>query len=291
MKKIIITACIIFALGVAAIGVGMDVRTASSGQVRGKGTAYSNLVDEGTQQEVKELLSNAGVLEGTIQTFLDWVNDFNERVGKENLAAEGFTSLSEGEQADYSNVYLKTRYLDSGYMQMDPNCRLTSYLLFHDFVKTGTMDEEVNNYLMFDEFAIENDPVYEPLQANEDEFLTLFNSVEVEEGSKFEDHVKAIQAAWEQRKISFEENENMKFVAIFIHDPFENLRFVGHAGLLINSGDCVYFLEKCSSGQPYQLTRFETADDFKQYLFAKGEFNGDGTEDEPIIMVNDVVLS
>ena len=251
---------------------------------------YSNLVDDKTQKEVEQILLKLGVSEQSVDTFIEWVKDFNSKVGRPMAFKEGFTG-SDAAQVDYGDVILDTGNSDSDNLQMDTNCRLAAYLLFRDFVNTDTKIDEPDNYLMFDIEAINTDDKYKFIKEEPDKFNAIFNPVLVDKGTDVSKHEKQIQEEWQKRGISFKENTDISLITVFMHDPYENKRFVGHTGVLIKENDDLLFIEKYGPYLPYQCTKFSSEQEVVDYLLSRKDFYGDGTEARPIIMKNNVVIS
>ncbi len=251
---------------------------------------YSNLVDLKTQEEVKEKLIAAGIPQDSADIYMDWAQDFNSRVGDVKAFKDGFTKADLAE-IDYQDVFLEQRELENGDLQMDPNCRMTGFLLMKDMITVGSKIEQYDNYLMFDMEAIENDPRYEVLKKQKDKFVTLLNPIEVTEGSTYDEHVEKIQEEWEKRGIEFEEKDKISFITLFVHENYENKRFVGHLGVLLQEDEGVLFVEKIASDEPYQTTKFASEEDLVKYLLSRADLYGDGTEEKPIIMKNKTVIS
>lgn len=250
---------------------------------------YSNLVDEKTQQEVKETLLLAGASEENVTTFFELVNDFNTRVGEVNTFKEGFTE-AEQSAVNYDDVLLEDIVLENGDMHMDANCRLTSYILMQDMIEVGVEMDDYDNYLMFDMEAVLYDPRYESVKDSMKKFITLFNPIDVAEGTKYDEHIELIQQELDRREITFEENDNISLITLYLHDPYEHKRFVGHAGVLIQENDGFLFIEKYSFGTPYQVTRFDSQQALVYYLLNRKDISGDDMEEAPIIMKNKVQI-
>lgn len=250
---------------------------------------YSNLVDSKTQEEVKAKLLEAGVSEVSINTFLEWVNDFNNRVGTVKAFKDGFT-VANISSIDYGDVILEPNKLQNGDLQIDANCRVTAYLLFKDFVEVGAYTDKYDNYLMFDMEAINNDPKYKDIKESKDKFVALFDPVLVDAGTDDKEHIERIQEEWKKRNINFKNDDKISLITLFLHDQYENKRFVGHTGVLIQDGDGLLFVEKYAPESPYQCTKFNAEQEVVDYLLSREDIYGDDTEGKPIVMKNNIVI-
>lgn len=141
-------------------------------------------------------------------------------------------------------------------------------------------------------FDIEAIDTVQELHLNEDEranFITLFNQISVEGTSTLEEHEKKIKEAWEERKIEIS-TDTVSLICIYLHSPEDNVRFVGHAGVLSETDNGLLFIEKYSSLDPFQATYFQNKESLKQYLLSRSDLYGDTTELDPIITENGDII-
>lgn len=248
---------------------------------------YTNLVDQKTQQEIKNELITAGIQEETADQFINWVNEYNKSVTSADVLQAGYQSVNQS-PVDYSKVYINEEYREDGTLMLGMNCRLTSYLLFQQFIETKQELASYDPYLMFDVEAIEMEKRFETF--NKEKFITIFEPVTVEADSTLEDHIDAIAAAWKGRGISIQDNEKVSLITMYLHDNYENKRFVGHAGILLDTEDGLLLLEKYGWNEPFQATKFENEDDMVNYLLSRPDLIGDGSEEAVIVMKNDTVI-
>lgn len=248
---------------------------------------YTNLVDQATQQEVKNQLITAGIQEETANEFIEWVNEYNNNVISVDALQAGYQSVNQS-PVDYSDVYINEEFREDGTLMLGINCRLTSYLLFQQFIEAKQELDSYDPYLMFDVEAIEMDKRYETF--NKEKFITIFEPVTVEANSTLEDHIDAIAAAWKSRGISIKDNGKVSLITMYLHDNYEDKRFVGHAGILLEAEDELLLIEKYGPNEPFQATKFESENDMVNYLLSRPDLIGDGSEEAVIVMKNDTVI-
>ncbi len=248
---------------------------------------YTNLLDQATQKEVTNQLITAGIQEDTANEFIDWVNEYNNNVTSADVLQAGYQSVNHS-PVDYSEVYINEEYREDGTLMLGMNCRLTSYLLFQQFIETKQELASYDPYLMFDVEAIEMEKRFETF--NKEKFITIFEPVTVEADSTLEDHIDAIAAAWKSRGISIQDNGEVSLITMYLHDNYENKRFVGHAGILLDTEDELLLIEKYGWNEPFQATKFESEDDMVKYLLSRPDLIGDGSEEAVIVMKNDTVI-
>lgn len=249
---------------------------------------YSNLVDPSAQKEVAELLERHGISKEQTDTLVAWADDFNSRVTTAPLP-EGFRTMGEAGM-DYQGLIIQNKEAGDGLIAPEANCRLTSYLLMKDWIHTNGKHEDNDAFLMFDLEAIDT---YEPFYLNEEErrdFVSLFSCVPVDGTSTVEEHLNCIQEAWKERAVSID-GEGISLITVYLHFPPEEIRFVGHTGVLLETEDGVLFVEKYGPQFPFQATKFHDREELKRYLLGRADLYGDETELSPIVMENEQVLS
>lgn len=262
-------------------------------QIEKEGLTYSNLVDADTQQEVAAQLKKAGVSEERTEEFIKWVNEFNDNVKNAASYQNGFTYIKD-EQIDYSGIELLKEFEEDGSQIIDENCRLTAFLLFEQFIEAKNLTSEYDPYLMFDIEAVEEEERFQLFRDNVDKFVTMFNPVKVDKDNSLEDDMKAIKNAWNERGIKLTNGKEISLITLYLHDNLDsenNLRFVGHTGVLLEEGGQLMFIEKYGWLTPFQVTKFADQDALVKYLLGRGDLVGDGTERDVIVMKNDKVIS
>ena len=248
---------------------------------------YVNLTDDATRQEVAEALLAHGVSQPQVDTLLTWSADFNAAVPAGTLP-EGFAALPEN-GADYSGVFLDDAAATYDYLQW-LNCRLTAFQLVKDHLHTAGNGNDLDIWLMFDMEAIDTLPQYQLTEEERANFVTLFNQVDVSGASSVEEHEEKIQAAWQQRDIQLT-GDGLSLICVYLHAPEDQVRFVGHTGVLLETAQELLFVEKWGPAAPFQVTRFPDRAALKQYLLARPDLYGDETELPPIVTENGAALA
>ena len=107
-------------------------------------------------------------------------------------------------------------------------------------------------------------------------------------------HVQTIQKDWQERKIAFAESEKCSLITVWFHDRWsetENELSIGHAGVLLNCDDGLYFVEKLAFQEPYQVTKFQNREELQQYLLKKYDTAWGQDTAHPFVMENDHPLN
>ena len=280
----------IAAMMIVVAAVGMIGCSKKQRETQEQNATYSNLVDVESQKGIEKELLEAGVSEESVRIFLEWVQAYNANVKSASAFGEGYQEMVTP-TVDYNDVYLKEEYKEDGSMIMDMNCRLTAFLLYREFLTVTSQTDEYDPYLMFDMEEMENEEHFKEIRKEKDKFIGFFNPVDVEENTNIENHIQAIQDAWRDRGVQLAENEKMALITMYLHDQYENKRFVGHTGVALYQENGVVFVEKYGFNQPFQITRFADEEAMVQYLLSRPDLVGDGTEEPVIVMKNSTVIS
>ncbi len=248
---------------------------------------YSNLTDPSAQKEVADLLAEHGVTKEQTDTLLSWADDFNGRVTSSPLP-EGFLPLKDTKTA-YSGLTIKSKEADDGSLYPEANCRLASYLLIKNLLHTNGTHIDNDTVLMFDVEAIDTYAPFSLKEEERDPFLSLFSWVPLDGADTVEAHLERIQNTWKERALSIKGN-GISLITVYLHLPFDDVRFVGHTGVLLDTEGALLFVEKYGPQLPFQATKFHNRDELKQYLLARTDLYGDETELPPIVLENDQPL-
>ncbi|MBQ6568995.1 MAG: DUF4300 family protein, partial [Clostridia bacterium] len=140
-------------------------------------------------------------------------------------------------------------------------------------------------YLMMDLDAVENEPRYSILKDDLAEFTTLFGEMEIPAGSL----AYALPHNWKACGIHLD-SENVSLISVVIEDTMSQTAFVGHAGLLIDMGDRLLFVEKLAFEQPYQATELSDIDELVKMLSSRPEYFAEEGKEPSVICLNDEVI-
>ena len=121
-------------------------------------------------------------------------------------------------------------------------------------------------------------------------FAALFNWVPLEGADSEEAHLEKIRQAWQDREIRINAAEGVSLITVYLHSSFDDARFVGHTGVLLEEEDGLLFVEKYGPAAPFQATRFEDRAQLKAYLLARPDLYGEEEELAPIVLENGAVM-
>lgn len=247
-----------------------------------KDIMYSNMQDTKSREEVFSELKKHNVSDNQINKLNEWMDYFNSYV-KDGLLSNGFKKM-DGNLVDYSTLELKD--MPSYYV----NCRLTSFMIMKNALTTNCKPDDSDTYLMLDLDAIDTD---KPISMTEQEklnYTTLFNWIPLDDAKTLEQHEKKIETALKDRDIKIDESKGLSIINIYVHSTFDNVRFVGHTGVLMDTNDGLLFVEKYGPDTPFQATKFHNREELKKYLLARPDLYGEKDEVAPIITENNKVI-
>lgn len=253
-----------------------------------KNLTYSNLIDEDTQNEVKNILIENNITKEQADYFIELVKDYNDKSSLEDMktSKSNFTTINTP-QVPYEEGKLAEIWDYNEVMYVDFNCRLTSFILYKNLIRADENYNYDDYNLMFDLDTIQNNPMSKFSDDEVTKFKALYASIPVENTEDVSKLYETIVSEWKERKISFEENKNVSMINVYLHSPEDSIVFVGHAGISIKTKDGILFVEKYAPSLPYQVSKFKDSNELKAYLMNRLDVNtSDNGAAKPIIMEN-----
>ena len=170
------------------------------------------------------------------------------------------------------------------------NCRIVSYDLMKDAIDIGKVDTRNSDWMVFDENALEYNPIEVFTKEEHQGFKTLFSSVPAELTKDISLHLENVKEDWKSKEIEFSDSDKRSIISVFFHDE-EGYLFIGHMGVLIPNQDGeLLFIEKLSFHQPYQAVKFDNRTELNDYLMNKYDISWGQETAKPFIMENDQLL-
>lgn len=251
-------------------------------EAESKDILYSNMKDKESRQEVFTELKKHDVSDYQLNKLSQWMDDFNPYVADGQLS-NGFEKMK-GDLVDYSNLELKD--MPSYYV----NCRLTSFMIMRNALNTNCKPDDSDTYLMLDLDAVDTDKQIAMTKEDKLQYATLFNWVKLGNAKTLTQHIRKIESALKERDVYIDNSKGMSLINVYIHSTFDNARFVGHTGVLVQADDGLLFVEKYGPDTPFQATKFNNRSELKKYLLARPDLYGEKTELAPIITENTKVM-
>ena len=214
-----------------------------------------------------------------VDTFQEWVADFADSAGK-NAQLQDAWSDPEELKADAGSCM---DGWEQNHDYSDADCRMTAFLLLDGILRAESTEENYEGtYLMFDTEAIDNVDRYSILKEKRDMFTTLYGEKSVTDDKHPE---AAFSDSWKQYGVTVD-SDRISLLSIVIHDPYSDVVFVGHTGILIKYSDSYLFVEKIAFEQPYQATKVHTMDELLSILSLRPEYFGEEGEAGPFVYNN-----
>ena len=259
-----------------------DNNISTENQVEKFPVTLSNIASKEMQDEIKTLLINNNINEENADRYIKYINDFNERVKDKTLLKEEFVTV-DSMSGLYNSIILEDRIAEDGSIFGEINCRLASFELFKEFVSTKG-EIQVDNYLIFDIEAIENNPIISFTDEDKKKYINLFNPIDIGNVKDTNEIVKLIKEELNKREVKIDNQGNVSLINIYMNDEIENKMFVGHSVVMIENANEYLIIEKLSPMDPFQISKFSSREDVKKYLLSRNDIYG--SDINPIVLIN-----
>lgn len=256
---------------------------------------YSNMIDKKTQNQVKNVLEENRVDKKDIDIFIKSVRSYNKLQIKilqdnVNISKSGYSSINT-KQVPYNLDKLQDNWMEKFPNYMDVNCRITAFRLFKDFINSKEKFTGDSIDLSIDLDTIMNNRDAKFSSKDVEKFINFFSAIPTQDTDDINKNAEQIKKEWKKRKISFKDNKNMSIISGFLRYPETKNVFIGHTGICIKTDKDILFMEKYGSTSPYQVTKFKSKKDVKNYMFNRLKMSeGDVELLDPIIMENDKLM-
>lgn len=252
---------------------------------------YSNLIDTSVQKQLAEIMNSADISPMRQQVFFDHVNQFNNTVSSEGMAA-GF-EVKQVTEEKYDPYAMQEEW-DAAYPDfMGYNCRITAFGLFGDHMTIAADAETREDMILMDMASLEEDSSAMQNDKDMDRFRVLYSTVPTDDTKDVSVHVENLRSDWQNRGIVFDNNPDVSLISVVFHDAWdgENQLFIGHTGVLFQVSETeLYFVEKIAFQEPYQLTIFNNRTELNDYLMTKYDTGTGQPTAAPFIMENDELM-
>ena len=252
---------------------------------------YSNLIDTSVQKQLAEIMNSADISPMRQQVFFDHVNQFNNTVSSEGMAA-GF-EVKQVTEEKYDPYAMQEEW-DAAYPDfMGYNCRITAFGLFGDHMTIAADAETREDMILMDMASLEEDSSAMQNDKDMDRFRVLYSTVPTDDTKDVSVHVENLRSDWNNRGIVFDNNPDVSLISVVFHDAWdgENQLFIGHTGVLFQVSETeLYFVEKIAFQEPYQLTVFNNRTELNDYLMTKYDTGTGQPTAAPFIMENDELM-
>lgn len=228
---------------------------------------YNYLNSEYVLNFTLNLLVDEGIPMGDIRAWKDKVERYNERIEMYDRSGSGWRASNNAE--DFS----EESRVENGVV----NCRMSLFILVRSLIMvTNEIVPEATSDNIKSEIERMNGLLPEPMTAVEEAaYESLFDPLRFEprtlEPGVASDVLKQYLARWREAGLQFPSNCNLKIVQAIVIEPESGIAFCDHAGLMIMSGERVYFIEKISFLSPFVVTAFDSEPEFVDYFYSTYE--------------------
>lgn len=249
---------------------------------------YSNLTEDTVRFDLDSLMRSAGISDHHRTVFFDHVDQINALLKPEQLT-NGFSPLGEKK---YDANALQSAWMASYPDFLGYNCRITAFSLFAESFLAMPEDVKVldDNMVLLDLEALQNDS---SADISLQKYRAFYSNVPTEMTKDVSVHAKTLSQSWHDRGIEFIDDPAARLISVVFHAEGEpqSYLFVAHAGILLPTPDGdLWFVEKLSFQEPYQVVQFQNREQLSQYLMKMYDLDQNQPVAKPFIMENDVLM-
>lgn len=231
---------------------------------------YSNIVDNGTQTFVTDLLSRNGVEKKNIDCFFKWVNDFYN--GYKNIADDGWVT-AKLKNFGYDDDTMKKHWDSKKRENWDINCRVAALILTKDSTSLNNNFDE-----LFFKGVLSTDE-------EKEEYYTLYSSFKISDINKHE-IVNEIVARRQKYGINFDDESSVKLLCMYSISSESLYVEHSHAAVVVKDDNDYYLIEKYNPKFPYQISKFKSQDDLITYILDRRNLDERFDIQDFLIMIN-----
>lgn len=225
----------------------------SCGRATKQEIIYSNLAGESSQKEIRELLFQKMNHPPAIQTYFEYVEDINQRAI--SPLVDEFTILNKS-SISYSDFVFQTSD------NLEINSRIAAYILLGNEIDVEGDCDLKDSYIV-DDISFLNNSLQASTEEIED-YACIYSTIPV--SNDLGEHIASINSFFETIDLEVSEDHTISLIRIYVHNPSKHLRYIEHAGVLVEKFNDLVFLEKYGSNYPFQVTKFDNRTQLIHYL-------------------------
>lgn len=253
---------------------------------------YSNLTDEKSKKDVKDLMEKSSLGKNNIERFFKQVDFFNSNIDKTLLASKDYQKSNQIPEYDVDKMQdsLFNKYPEFAGV----NCRITTFGLVSDKIQIKNKEKSNLSAIEIDNSSFKNPPV-PTLEGSEiEKFNKFYSAIKTDNTGDSKIHLEKINNFWKENGVSFPKSDKFSIISVFVFsslDENDNELFIGHTGILFTLDDNRFLLvEKLAFTSPYQSIVFENKKDLYDYLMKMYDFSSEAYPAKPLIFENDNLL-
>ena len=258
-----------------------------------KEISFSNIIENKEVDLLSTLFKESNISQKNGDKILSSINDYNDTIGVDLLNKNGIIDLSSA-IPQYDDVKIDEMWLKKNDMFIGYNCRITAFQLMKDFITVEDISKsnESSIFMDLDALNYSKDNYFSKDEMNK--FKAIYSTIETTSSKDFNEQFKIQKDYWDSIGVKFNENNKMSLISVYLHNHFsenENELIIGHTGILFNTEDGYIFFEKLSFQLPYQMIRFNSKKELKQYLMSSYDIDTTGECSKPFILENNHLLN
>lgn len=258
-----------------------------------KEISFSNIIEKKDVDLLSTLFKESNISQKNGDKILSSIKDYNDTIGVDLLNKDGIIDLSSA-IPKYDDVKIDEMWLKKNDMFIGYNCRITAFQLMKDFITVEDISKSNDSSIFMDLDALNysKDNYFSKDEMNK--FKAIYSTIETTSSKDFNEQFKIQKDYWDSIGVKFNENNKISLISVYLHNHFsenENELIIGHTGILFNTEDGYVFFEKLSFQLPYQMIRFNSKKELKQYLMSSYDIDTTGECCKPFILENNHLLN
>lgn len=258
-----------------------------------KEISFSNIIEKKDVDLLSTLFKESNISQKNGDKILSSIKDYNDIIGVDLLNKDGIIDLSSA-IPKYDDIKIDEMWLKKNDMFIGYNCRITAFQLMKDFITVEDISKsnESSIFMDLDALNYSKDNYFSKDEMNR--FKAIYSTIETTSSKDFNEQFKIQKDYWDSIGVKFNENNKMSLISVYLHNHFsenENELIIGHTGILFNTEDGYIFFEKLSFQLPYQMIRFNSKKELKQYLMSSYDIDTTGECSKPFILENNHLLN
>lgn len=236
---------------------------------------FNHLNNNQIVDQTKLLLLDNKVPKDNINLWLECVKKYNLKNDKYiQNTSDGWCKLN---LTNYNKIDFNETLNEctEEYDSFDLNCRISSFILLKDMISSDYFLRKYDHSIEKEIIQMKN--IFDGKLTNEEitTFRSLFSPItfdidSLKDVNIYDESLKNLKNYWKKEHLIFKSNNPSLIQVVLIESKNNNVSVVvGHTGLLIESNNDIYFIEKKNPCFPYQVSKFKDYNDLNKYIITQ----------------------
>lgn len=236
---------------------------------------FNHLNNNQIVDQTKVLLLDNKIPKDNINLWLECVKKYNLKNDKYiQNTSDGWCKLN---LTNYNKIDFNETLNEctEEYDSFDLNCRISSFILLKDMISSDYFLRKYDHSIEKEIIQMKN--VFDGKLTNEEitTFRSLFSPItfdidSLKDVNIYDESLKNLKNYWKKEHLIFKNNNPSLIQVVLIESKNNNVSVVvGHTGLLIESNNDIYFIEKKNPCFPYQISKFKNYNDLNKYIITQ----------------------